>query len=107
MLVFCTCSTRPNSGTAKTSVGTPIYMAPEVIYGSNRYDAKVKTRAGAAGARSMISCHKPANPFAGCVSGSDTLHCGSELHGGQLHLHNQLADLSKRPTLMRLTHSAL
>lgn len=29
-----------NSGTAKTSVGTPIYMAPEVIYGSNRYDAK-------------------------------------------------------------------
>ncbi len=34
-----------NSGTAKTSVGTPIYMAPEVIYGSNRYDAKVQTRA--------------------------------------------------------------
>ena len=29
------------NSSAKTSVGTPIYMAPEIIYGSNRYDAKV------------------------------------------------------------------
>lgn len=26
---------------AKTGVGTPVYMAPEVIYGGNRYDAKM------------------------------------------------------------------
>lgn len=30
------------NSSAKTGVGTPIYMAPEIIYGSNRYDAKVK-----------------------------------------------------------------
>ena len=29
------------NSSAKTSVGTPIYMAPEIIYGSNRYNAKV------------------------------------------------------------------
>ena len=29
---------------AKTGVGTPIYMAPEIIYGGNRYDAKVHGR---------------------------------------------------------------
>ncbi|CAK0784789.1 hypothetical protein CVIRNUC_007993 [Coccomyxa viridis] len=29
------------NSSAKTSVGTPIYMAPEIIYGSNRYDAKM------------------------------------------------------------------
>ena len=26
---------------ATTGVGTPIYMAPEIIYGSNKYNAKV------------------------------------------------------------------
>ena len=26
---------------ATTGVGTPIYMAPEIIYGSSKYDAKV------------------------------------------------------------------
>ena len=26
---------------ATTGVGTPIYMAPEIIYGSSEYDAKV------------------------------------------------------------------
>ena len=30
------------NSSAKTSVGTPIYMAPEIVYGSNRYDAKVR-----------------------------------------------------------------
>lgn len=29
------------NSSAKTGVGTPIYMAPEIIYGGNRYDAKV------------------------------------------------------------------
>lgn len=29
------------NSSAKTSVGTPIYMAPEIIYGSNRYNAKL------------------------------------------------------------------
>ncbi|KAK9915501.1 hypothetical protein WJX75_000010 [Coccomyxa subellipsoidea] len=29
------------NSSAKTGVGTPIYMAPEIIYGSNRYDAKM------------------------------------------------------------------
>jgi serine/threonine protein kinase len=29
------------NSSAKTSVGTPVYMAPEIIYGSNRYNAKV------------------------------------------------------------------
>ncbi|KAK9809250.1 hypothetical protein WJX72_012085 [[Myrmecia] bisecta] len=28
------------NSSAKTGVGTPIYMAPEIIYGGNRYDAK-------------------------------------------------------------------
>ncbi len=27
---------------AKTGVGTPVYMAPEIIMGGKRYDAKVK-----------------------------------------------------------------
>lgn len=31
------------NSSAKTGVGTPIYMAPEIIYGGNRYDAKVRT----------------------------------------------------------------
>lgn len=30
------------NSSAKTGVGTPIYMAPEIIYGSNRYDAKAR-----------------------------------------------------------------
>ncbi len=30
------------NSSAKTGVGTPIYMAPEIIYGGNRYDAKVR-----------------------------------------------------------------
>jgi serine/threonine protein kinase len=29
------------NSSAKTGVGTPIYMAPEIIMGGNRYDAKV------------------------------------------------------------------
>ena len=29
------------NSSAKTNVGTPIYMAPEIVYGSNRYNAKV------------------------------------------------------------------
>ena len=29
------------NSSAKSSVGTPIYMAPEIVYGSNRYNAKV------------------------------------------------------------------
>ncbi len=29
------------NSSAKTNVGTPIYMAPEIILGSNRYNAKV------------------------------------------------------------------
>ena len=28
---------------ATTGVGTPIYMAPEIIYGISRYDAKVRS----------------------------------------------------------------
>lgn len=32
------------NSSAKTGVGTPIYMAPEIIYGGNRYDAKVWDR---------------------------------------------------------------
>lgn len=30
------------NSSAKTGVGTPIYMAPEIIYGGNRYDAKAR-----------------------------------------------------------------
>ena len=30
------------NSSAKTNVGTPIYMAPEIIHGSNRYNAKVR-----------------------------------------------------------------
>lgn len=30
---------------ATTGVGTPIYMAPEIIYGSSEYDAKASRRA--------------------------------------------------------------
>ncbi len=29
------------NSSAKTGVGTPVYMAPEVILGDNKYDAKV------------------------------------------------------------------
>ena len=58
-----------NSGTAKTSVGTPIYMAPEIIYGSNRYDAKVKDQGQAARASGMKTCHKPASRIGGCLPG--------------------------------------
>ena len=29
------------NSSAKTGVGTPVYMAPEVILGENKYDAKV------------------------------------------------------------------
>lgn len=35
------CLQHETNSTAKTGVGTPIYMAPEIIYGGNRYDAKV------------------------------------------------------------------
>lgn len=31
------------NSSAKTGVGTPVYMAPEVILGDNKYDAKVWT----------------------------------------------------------------
>ena len=31
------------SSPAKTTVGTPVYMAPEIIMGRQRYDAKVST----------------------------------------------------------------
>ena len=30
------------NSSAKTGVGTPVYMAPEVILGDQKYDAKVK-----------------------------------------------------------------
>ena len=30
------------NSSAKTGVGTPVYMAPEVILGDNKYDAKVR-----------------------------------------------------------------
>ena len=30
------------NSTPKTGVGTPIYMAPEIISGGKRYDAKVR-----------------------------------------------------------------
>lgn len=33
-------SKHEQNSSAKTGVGTPIYMAPEIIYGGNRYDAK-------------------------------------------------------------------
>ena len=55
----------------------------------------------------MISCHKPASSLLAVSQDSDTLHCGSEMHRGQLHMRYQLADLSKWPTPMRLTNSAL
>ena len=32
------------NSSAKTGVGTPVYMAPEVILGDNKYDAKVALR---------------------------------------------------------------
>ena len=34
------------NSSAKTGVGTPVYMAPEVILGDNKYDAKVGRRLG-------------------------------------------------------------
>mmetsp|Transcript_11502 Transcript_11502/g.34552 ORF Transcript_11502/g.34552 Transcript_11502/m.34552 type:complete len:348 (+) Transcript_11502:371-1414(+) len=33
-------SKHEQNSSAKTGVGTPIYMAPEIVYGGNRYDAK-------------------------------------------------------------------
>ena len=52
-LVSCTVSVGANglmscmqhdvSSPAKTTVGTPVYMAPEIILGGKRYDAKVST----------------------------------------------------------------
>ena len=38
------CAQHEQNSSAKTGVGTPIYMAPEIIYGGNRYDAKVRRR---------------------------------------------------------------
>ena len=32
------------SSTAKTWVGSPIYMAPEIVFGGKSYDAKVTPR---------------------------------------------------------------
>ena len=32
------------NSSAKTGVGTPVYMAPEIILGDNKYDAKVRER---------------------------------------------------------------
>ena len=40
-LQLCSCAQHEQNSSAKTGVGTPIYMAPEIIYGGNRYDAKV------------------------------------------------------------------
>ena len=34
-------SKHDSDSSAKTGVGTPIYMAPEIIYGSNTYNPKV------------------------------------------------------------------
>ena len=39
--VLCGVQHEMNSS-AKTGVGTPVYMAPEVILGENKYDAKVR-----------------------------------------------------------------
>ena len=39
------------NSSAKTGVGTPVYMAPEVILGEAKYDAKV--------GRSLHCCHLP------------------------------------------------
>ena len=38
-----TCMQHDVSSPAKTTVGTPVYMAPEIILGGQRYDAKVST----------------------------------------------------------------
>ena len=40
LLTLCLLQHEMNSP-AKTGVGTPVYMAPEVILGDNKYDAKV------------------------------------------------------------------
>lgn len=40
LLIPCLLQHEMNSP-AKTGVGTPVYMAPEVILGDNKYDAKV------------------------------------------------------------------
>ena len=39
------------NSSAKTGVGTPVYMAPEVILGEAKYDAKV--------GRSLLCCNDP------------------------------------------------
>ena len=36
-------SKHEQNSSAKTGVGTPVYMAPEVILGDSKYDAKVGT----------------------------------------------------------------
>lgn len=38
---ICCGQQHEQNSSAKTGVGTPIYMAPEIVYGGNRYDAKV------------------------------------------------------------------
>ena len=37
-------SKHEQNSSAKTGVGTPVYMAPEVILGESKYDAKVGPR---------------------------------------------------------------
>ena len=46
------------NSSAKTGVGTPIYMAPEIIYGSNTYDAKVAPHARLLLCTCTVSCHQ-------------------------------------------------
>ena len=65
------------NSSAKTGVGTPIYMAPEIIYGGNRYDAK-------ASPGTWNACELPSRqlPVGTCCVVSMMLH--------RLHLHSLL-----------------
>ena len=62
---------------ATSGVGTPIYMAPEIIYGISRYDAKVShtLRVGGGG----LSIGLPAGG-AGAVGAAAALHTGEPAH---------------------------
>ena len=55
------------NSSAKTGVGTPIYMAPEIIYGGNRYDAKVLSQSLSAMAQCFCAPH-----FRLCRAASDS-----------------------------------
>ena len=48
------------NSSAKTGVGTPVYMAPEVILGDSKYDAKVGAAISPFASDANISPHLPA-----------------------------------------------